>query len=146
MYAIRSYYESHRVLQSKPHKQHVLVRLAGLESLDAVQPLVGRTVFARCRDLPELSADEHYWHELEGLAVIDQRRGPLGTIAGLFATGAHEIPTVDGEGGEILIPYLPQFVLTIDLAAGQVLRITSYNVCYTKLLRSIFRFVPRHSG
>jgi len=106
--------------QSKPHKQHVLVRLAGLESLDAVQPLVGRTVFARCRDLPELPADKHYWHELEGLAVIDRQRGPLGTIAGLFATGAHEILTVEGENGEILIPYLPRFVLTVDLVAGQV--------------------------
>ena len=112
--------DCHRVLQSKPHKQHLLVRLAGLESLDAVQPLVGRTVFARRGDLPELPAGGHYWHELEGLTVVDRRRGPLGTIVGLFATGAHEILTVDGERGEILIPYIPRFVLTIDLAARTV--------------------------
>ena len=37
----------HRVLQCKPHKQHLLVRLAGLESLDLVQPLVGQTALAR---------------------------------------------------------------------------------------------------
>jgi len=110
----------HRILQGKPHKQHLLVRLAGLESLDLVQPLVGRTVLARCCDLPELAADEHYWHELEGLAVIDRRRGPLGEVSGLFATGAHDILTVDGARGEILIPYIPQFVISIDLSANQV--------------------------
>ena len=110
----------HRVVQCKPHKQHMLVRLAGLESLEAVQPLVGLTVLARCRDLPELPADAHYWHELEGLTVVDRRRGPLGTVTGLFATGAHEILTIDGPLGEILIPYLPQFVLEAELAAGEL--------------------------
>jgi 16S rRNA processing protein RimM len=110
----------YRVVQYKPHKQHLLVRLAGLESLDAVQPLVGRTVSARCRDLPELPPDAHYWHELAGLTVIDRRRGPLGAVVGLFATGAHEILTVDGALGEILIPYLPQFVVQADLAAGEL--------------------------
>lgn len=110
----------HRVVQSKPHKQHLLVRLAGLESLDLVQPLVGQTALARRRDLPALPADAHYWYELEGLAVIDRRRGLLGHVTGLFATGAHDILTVDGERGEILIPSLPQFVLKTDPSAGEL--------------------------
>lgn len=110
----------HRILQSRPHKQHLLVRLAGLESLDLVQSLVGQAVLARCCDLPKLPADEHYWHELEGLTVVDRRRGPLGEVAGLFATAAHDILTVDGPSGEILIPYLPRFVLHVDPAAGEV--------------------------
>ncbi|MCM2265058.1 MAG: ribosome maturation factor RimM [Desulfuromonadales bacterium] len=110
----------HRLLQCKPHKQHLLVRLAGLENLDAVQSLVGRTALARCQDLPALPPDRHYWHELDGMAVVDVRRGPLGRVAGLFATGAHEILTVEGELGEILIPFIPQFVLNTDLASGEL--------------------------
>jgi 16S rRNA processing protein RimM len=110
----------HRISQSKPHKQHLLVRLAGLESLDAVQALVGQTVLARRNDLPELLPGQHYWFELEGLAVIDVRRGPLGQVVGLFATGAHEILTVDGEYGEVLIPFIPPFVLSTDLAAKEL--------------------------
>jgi 16S rRNA processing protein RimM len=110
----------HRILQIKPHKQHLLVRLAGLESLDLVQPLVGQTALARCRDLPALPPDKHYWHELDGLTVVDARRGPLGRVVGLFATGAHEILTVEGEYGEILIPFIPQFVLGTDLVAKEL--------------------------
>jgi len=110
----------YRILQSKPHKQHLLVRLAGLESLDAVQSLVGQTALAHCQDLPALPSGKHYWFELEGLAVIDVRRGPLGRVAGLFATGAHEILTVEGDLGEILIPFIPQFVLSTDLAAREL--------------------------
>ena len=110
----------HRIVQSKPHKQHLLVRLAGLEGLDLVQPLVGQTVLARCRDFPALPPDQHYWHELEGLTVVDRRRGSLGQVSGLFATGAHEILTVDGPLGEILIPFIPQFVLQTDLTVGEL--------------------------
>ena len=109
-----------RVVQCKAHKQHLLVRLAGLESLDLIQPLVGQTVLARCRDFPALPPDQHYWHELEGLTVVDRQRGPLGQVSGLFATGAHEILSVDGPLGEILIPFIPQFVLHTDLAAGEL--------------------------
>jgi len=109
-----------RVLHSKPHKHHLLVRLAGLESLDLVQPLVGQTALARCSDLPELPADEHYWYQLDGLAVVDRRRGPLGRVVGLFATGAHEILTVAGPYGEVLIPAIPPFVVATDLAAGEL--------------------------
>ena len=110
----------HRIVHSKPHKQHLLVRLAGLESLDAVQPLVGQTALARCRDLPPLPSGEHYWHELDGLTVIDVRRGPLGRVVGLFTTGAHDILTVEGGHGEVLIPFIPQFVIETDLSAGEL--------------------------
>lgn len=110
----------HRIVQRKPHKQHLLVRLAGLENLDAVQPLVGQTALVRCSALPPLPDDEHYWHQLEGLAVIDRRRGPLGQVVGLFATGAHEILTVEGELGEILVPFIPRFVIKVDLATGKL--------------------------
>jgi 16S rRNA processing protein RimM len=119
----------HRILQCKPHKQHLLVRLAGLEHLDLVQSLVGQTALARCEDLPAHPPGEPYWFELEGLAVVDRRLGPLGHVVGLFATGAHEILTVEGARGEILIPFIPQFVgevdevsqtLTVDLPIGLV--------------------------
>ena len=110
----------HRIVHCKPHKQHLLVRLAGLENLDLVQFLVGQTALARCQDLPALPPGGHYWFELEGLSVVDVRRGLLGQVAGLFATGAHEILTVDGEQGEILIPFIPPFILEIDAAAGQL--------------------------
>lgn len=110
----------YRITHSRPHKQQQLVRLAGVDSLEAVQPLLGRTVLARRRDLPARPAGEHYWHELEGLDVVDRRRGLLGTVSGLFATGAHEILTVDGPRGEVLIPFIPPFVTAADPAAGAI--------------------------
>jgi 16S rRNA processing protein RimM len=108
----------HRILQCKPHKQHLLVRLAGLESLEVIQPLVGQAVLARRSDLPALPPDKHYWHDLDGLEVIDRRRGPLGRVVGLFATAAHDILTVEGGRGEILIPFIPPFVVHTDLSAS----------------------------
>jgi 16S rRNA processing protein RimM len=110
----------HQVLHSKPHKQYMLVRLAGLESLDLTQALVGQTVLARCRDLPALPPDRHYWYELDGLTVVDRRRGPLGRVSGLFATGAHDILSVAGSRGEILIPAIPPFIVATDPGTGEL--------------------------
>jgi 16S rRNA processing protein RimM len=110
----------HRVLHCRPHKQHLLARLADLESLELIQPLVGQTALARRRDLPDLPSDGHYWHELDGLTVIDRTRGPVGRVAGLFATAAHEILTVEGPCGEILVPFIPRFILRTDLAAREL--------------------------
>lgn len=110
----------HRVVHCKIHKQLQLVHLAGLETLDLVQHLIGQTVLARCQDLPALPPGEHYWYEFDGLNVIDRRRGPLGRVSGLFTTGAHDILSVVGPRGEILIPAIPPFIVATDPAAGEL--------------------------
>ncbi|MDY0268271.1 ribosome maturation factor RimM [Trichloromonas sp.] len=101
-----------------PHKGIFLVRLRGLDGIDVVEGLVGREVRMRYDDLPELAGDEYYWHQLQGLRVVDRLRGELGRLDDLLATGAHDIYVVNGPFGEVLIPAVGPFVLAVDLDAG----------------------------
>jgi len=96
------------------HKGNILLRLQGLESIEAVQSLVGCEVLMRYSDLPELVDDEFYWFEIKGLTVVDQSRGEIGTLEDMFSTAAHDIYVVRGPLGEILIPAVDEFVLEID--------------------------------
>jgi 16S rRNA processing protein RimM len=57
------------------HKGQVLLRFKGYDSINQVEALVGSSVLVEIDQLPELDEDEYYWHQLEGLQVIDRRYG-----------------------------------------------------------------------
>jgi 16S rRNA processing protein RimM len=96
------------------HKKNLLLRLKGAEGLDRAELLVGCEVLTPLADLPDADNDEDYWFDLEGLTVVDRRRGEIGRLNDLFATAAHDIYVVTGPFGEVLIPAVKKFVLEID--------------------------------
>ncbi len=103
-----------------PQKGNVLLRLRGMETIEAAQTLVGNEVLMRYVDLPDLDDDEFYWYQLEGLKVVDRTRGELGVLAELLVTGAHDIYVVNGRFGEVMVPAVSPFVVDIDLESGQM--------------------------
>jgi len=105
------------VSRAKEHKGNILLQLAGLDDINAVQPLLGGEVLMRRADLPPLAEEEFYWFELEGMAVVDRRCGDLGRIEEVFSTAAHDIFVVRGRFGEVLIPAVAEFVVEIDQEA-----------------------------
>jgi len=111
----------YEAVRSSQHKQNILLRLSGLDNLYAVEPLVGASVWMAKEDLPELDDEHYYWSDLDGLEVIDQQRGVLGRVVGMFATPAHDILEVDGLAGEILIPAIEPFLVQVVRDKGQLL-------------------------
>jgi 16S rRNA processing protein RimM len=103
------------------HKGAVLLRLEGLNCLEAVQSLVGCEVLIFASELPELEEGEFYWHDLQGLSVVDHNRGELGTLEDFFTTAAHDIYVVQGAHGEILIPAVDEFIMEIDMVSRRLL-------------------------
>lgn len=104
------------------HKGQVLLRLQNFESINLVEHMVGGQVLLPEDQLPALEEDEFYWSQLEGLQVIDQSRGPIGTLRQMFNTAAHDTYVVKGNYGEVLIPAVAQFILEIDLQ-NQVMQV-----------------------
>jgi 16S rRNA processing protein RimM len=110
----------HEAVRASQHKQNILLRLSGLESVSAVQPLVGSSIWMARAELPELDEEHFYWPDLEGLEVVDQQLGVLGHITGMFTTPAHDILEVDGPNGEVLIPAVTPFLVRIDRDKAQL--------------------------
>jgi 16S rRNA processing protein RimM len=104
----------HEAVRASQHKQNFLVRLSGLESISAVEPLVGSSIWMARAELPKLDDEHFYWSDLEGLEVVDQQLGVLGRVSGMFTTPAHDILEVDGPAGEILIPAVVPFLVRVD--------------------------------
>ena len=85
-----------------------------METLAAVEGMIGTSVLMDKADLPELDDDQFYWSDLEGMAVVDRQHGVIGRIVGMFSTPAHDILEIEGPAGEILVPAVEPFLVALD--------------------------------
>ena len=111
----------HVPIRAVPHKGNILLRLKGYENINLVSTFVGCEVLMLRSELPELESDESYWQDIQGLEVIDQHYGNLGSIEDMFTTAAHDIYVVQGPFGEVLIPVVDQFICDVDIAGNRMM-------------------------
>jgi 16S rRNA processing protein RimM len=71
--------------------------------------------------LEALGVDEHYWADLEGMAVVNRDGVPLGRVKEVAASGAHPIlRVVDESRIERLIPFVAAYIDRVDATAGRI--------------------------
>ena len=100
----------HRVESvSADDRAGALVRLSGVDALDAAEELVGKTLLARVSDLPADLA-LHDPQRLLGRAVTDATLGELGTISEVMCGPANDVWAVEGTFGEVLLPVVDAVV------------------------------------
>lgn len=113
-------------MQAKIHGEDVVAQLMGVADRNAAESLKGAVVQVRRSHFPPLSNDEYYWVDLIGLAVENLQGEHLGSVVDLMDNGAHPIlrvaAPVQGEDKqkEWLIPFVDQFVKTIDQQAKKI--------------------------
>ncbi len=117
--------------------QGLMVHIKGCDDRDQAAALGKATIVVDKSLLPELDAQEFYWHQLIGLKVITVFSGDtsessatqaqcLGSVKSLLATGANDVLVVEAtqesiDDRERLLPYVfDEFVLAVDLEAGEI--------------------------
>jgi 16S rRNA processing protein RimM len=108
----------------REHGGRLLVRLRGIGSRDAADALRGSLFVVDSAELPPIEdPDEFYDHQLEGLTVRTLAGREVGTVAEVLHTAAGEILAVrptDGDGPEVLVPFVSAMVTAVSLADGVV--------------------------
>jgi 16S rRNA processing protein RimM len=105
-----------RVERVWPHKGRFVVKLAGVDSIDAAEALRGLELRIAEDELAELPQGSYYHHQLVGLRVEDENGAPLGVVADVLETGTEaRVLVVRGGQGETLIPFAAAFVKDVDL-------------------------------
>jgi len=108
----------------REHGGRLLVRLGGIASRDAADALRGSLFVVDTTDLPPIEdPDEFYDHQLEGLRVRTLAGRDVGTVAEVLHTAAGEILSVrptDGEGPEVLVPFVSAMVVAVSLDDGLI--------------------------
>jgi 16S rRNA processing protein RimM len=104
-----------------PHKGRFVVKLAGIDSIDAAETLRGLDFRIPEEELEKLPEGSYYHHQLKGLEVEDEKGGPIGVVMGILEAGG-EAPVLEirGPGGELLLPLAEPFVRKVDLQGGRL--------------------------
>lgn len=102
----------------RPHKNALLVTFDGCASIEAAEELVGAEVLVAASALPSLGPDEVYHFQLVGLAVRTADGRPLGRVVEVSDNPAHPVCVVRDGGREVLLPFVPEFVVEVDVVAG----------------------------
>ena len=109
-----------RLLNARAQGNLIAAELEGVSDRNAAEALKGFYVGAPREALPDPGEDEYYWSDLTGLKVENEQGEPLGVVAGLMSTGAHDVlQVVDGEV-ERLIPFVKAYALEVDLAGRKI--------------------------
>jgi 16S rRNA processing protein RimM len=98
----------------------LLVRFSNAHHPEQAGELRGLWIEADRASVPEAGPDQIYYYDLLGLEVVEEDGRVLGRVREILATGANEVLIVEGETGEILIPYHPGTILGWDPAARQI--------------------------
>lgn len=105
-----------QVTSHKEHGKSLIVKLANYDSPESSRLLAGKIIAIPRSKLPILDAGSYYWHDLEGITVINQHGETLGKVIYLLETGSNDVLVVKGEK-EHAIPYLlNDVIISIDLA------------------------------
>ena len=99
----------------------VLIKLANVQTPEAVEGLRKNMVFAAESDLPPLEEDEFFLHDLVGLAVVTEAGEAVGTVRDVMEMPGHPLFVIAREGQpDAMIPAVPEFVTDVDAEAGRV--------------------------
>ena len=111
------------VERSREYHREWLVKFAGVESRDALEPFRAHFLAVPPDQLSPLAPDEVYLHELDGFSVRLPDETPLGLVSAVYELPAGVMIEVQGSKREFLLPYKKEFVREVD-RAGRRLTVT----------------------
>jgi 16S rRNA processing protein RimM len=103
-----------------PHKQHLVVKLATIDSVEDAEKLRGQDLTIPSSELSRLPEGQYYTFQIIGLDVLTTDGEHLGQIADIMTTASNDVYIVKGKRGEILIPAIEDVVKSIDLEKGEM--------------------------
>ena len=105
-----------KLLSARVHKSFLIVKLEGVEDVNAAMALKGRTVFIDRADA-RLPKGAFFLQDIIGASVVDESGSEIGKLVDVMETPASNVYVVKGER-EHLIPAVPEFVMSTDADNG----------------------------
>lgn len=103
------------------HAGDLVVKLAGIEDRTAAEALRALIIAIPRTQLPPIGAEEYYWSDLVGLAVLNTQGERLGVVRELLETGANDVLVVQDESGlERLIPFVEPVIQAVSVPLREI--------------------------
>ena len=96
------------------------VKFEGINDRDLAFSLRGYTIEIPREAFAPTEEGEYYWADLVGMTVVNKDHTVLGKVSNLMETGANDVLVVNGKYGQILIPFVSQYVETVDTGSKTI--------------------------
>jgi len=106
---------------SRKHKQQILIKLQGIDNIEAAEQWVGSVLGVSEGALPKLEPGEYYHYQALGLEVFDTCGERIGIVVRTLSTPGGELYVVAGQDKEHLIPAVKEIIDQVDLAMGRII-------------------------
>lgn len=108
--------EKIKVLSAKVHKNIVLMKIYGVDSVEQAELLRGKVLFIDRNDVT-LSKGEHFIQDILGLDVFDvDTNFCYGKITDVLKTGANDVYQItDAANKNYLVPAIKEVVCEVDI-------------------------------
>lgn len=105
-----------KIENARWHKHFVLLKLEGVDDMDAADKLRGLEIVMHKSELGKLPDGRYYAFEIIGLEVHTTAGELLGKVNDILTTGASDVYAVRLlDGKELLLPAIDEVVLEIDI-------------------------------
>ena len=110
-----------RAVSARPHKNLLLLKLEGIDTVDQGDALRGRVLYIAREDVT-LPEGRYFVQDLIGLSVVDADSDRVyGTLADVFPTGSNDVYEVKDEAGRsFLVPAIRDVIVRVDVDGGVV--------------------------
>jgi len=103
-----------------PHKDFVVLKFAGVDSISEGEPLVGCELQVPRSERAQLDQGAAYVNDLVGCALVDRGK-ELGVISDVrFGAGEAPLLVLGSGKNEVEIPFAQAFLMRVDLGAKRI--------------------------
>lgn len=110
------------VTRAYPHKNIVVMKLEGVDTVESAQLLIGKMLYIDREDA-ELDEDLFFIQDIIGLTVKDADTDEVyGKISEVYQNGAADVFSIKKEDGrELMFPNISEVVLKTDIEGGEMI-------------------------
>ena len=108
------------VERSRSYHREWLVKFAGVDSRDALEPYRGLLLGVPQEALDPLAEDEVYLHDLIGMAVVSTAGEQIGAVTTFYELPHGIMLDVKTMRESVIIPYRPEMVVKTDIQARTI--------------------------
>jgi len=105
----------------KYHKNNVILKFKGLDSIDEAEKLKGIYILVNRENAMALPEGSYFICDLIGICVYDVEGKNLGSITDILNTGSNDVYVVRDGKNELLIPALKTVVKEINIQDNRII-------------------------
>ena len=103
------------VASARFFKNMVILKFKGIDSINDIEKYKGRDLLVTRENAIPLEEGEYYIADILGATVVTEDGEKFGVLKDVLTTGANDVYVVEHEGKEVLLPVIPDCVLSRNM-------------------------------